>query len=302
MNVTFDSDIALTVLGVPGRLTHRTIHPTKSKPGCWFKQRWISESRVHPEYGPGSQMTVKLRFDDECGNGHNTFSITADVTTPESRRRNDIEAGGCLHDDIARIFPELASLIRWHLVSTDGPMHYVGNAVYLASDRDCWGKRAGEPTRFQHRIFFGNSPVGHDIDGRLAKFLEDRRGTGDHQLAAFAHKTDPATYGTHWAFVGYADDWARANFRDEIKAREWLAAVNSLDWRIDTIPVAFSEGKARELDAARRVACWPDAPDEILCADKETLTAALLERLPGLTAAFRNDMESIGFKWAPPEG
>lgn len=81
-------------------------------------------------YGPGAMITANVRYDDQCGNGHNTFAITADVVTPRSKRRNDIEAGGCLHDDVAKKFPELAPFIKFHLVSTDGPMHYIANTVY----------------------------------------------------------------------------------------------------------------------------------------------------------------------------
>lgn len=85
------------------------------------------------------KMTVTTRFDDRCGNGHNTFSITADIT---GRRGFDIiDMGGCLHDEIREHFPELAHLIRWHLVSTDGPMHYIANTTYLASGTE-WN---GEP-------------------------------------------------------------------------------------------------------------------------------------------------------------
>lgn len=95
-------------------------------------------------YGPGAQITAKVRHDGQCGNGHNTFSITAEIVTPASRRRNDIEAGGCLHDEVARIFPELAPFIKWHLTGTDAPMHYVANTLYHAGDRDCHGLRKGE--------------------------------------------------------------------------------------------------------------------------------------------------------------
>lgn len=83
--------------------------------------------------GTPCEMTVQVRFDDECGNGHNTFSITADI------RGRNIDMGGCLHDEIRENFPELAHLIRWHLVSTDGPMHYIANTTYLASLTDWKG-------------------------------------------------------------------------------------------------------------------------------------------------------------------
>lgn len=80
-------------------------------------------------YGKGAKITAKVRYDDECGNGHNTFAITGEVRVPGER---DIAAGGCLHTEIAKAFPELAPVIKWHLVSSDGPMHYIPNTVYHA--------------------------------------------------------------------------------------------------------------------------------------------------------------------------
>lgn len=84
-------------------------------------------------YGHGAQITATVRYDNECGNGHNSFSITAEIVTPASKRRDDCEACGCLHDEISRVFPELAPFIKWHLVSSDGPMHYIANTVYWAN-------------------------------------------------------------------------------------------------------------------------------------------------------------------------
>lgn len=42
--------------------------------------------------------------------------------------------GGCCHDEVAKHFPELAPLIKWHLCSSDGPMHYLANTVYHATE------------------------------------------------------------------------------------------------------------------------------------------------------------------------
>lgn len=72
-------------------------------------------------------FTAEVRYDDECGNGHNTFAITGEVRTG-----GGVVACGCLHDEVAKAFPELAPLIKWHLVSSDGPTHYVANTVYHA--------------------------------------------------------------------------------------------------------------------------------------------------------------------------
>ena len=89
-------------------------------------------------------LTVILRFDDRHRNGHATFAITGEVWDSRFRGSDRVTSCGCIHDTIAKHCPELAHLIPWHLTSTDGPMHYVANTVFFASDRDAWGLRAGE--------------------------------------------------------------------------------------------------------------------------------------------------------------
>jgi hypothetical protein len=101
-------------------------------------------------YGKDAVITATVRYDDRCGNGQNTFSITATATTPESRRRNDIEAGGCMHTEIAHHFPELAPLIKWHLVSTDGPLHYIENTMYWLGRRGYTNGKPGDPPNILH--------------------------------------------------------------------------------------------------------------------------------------------------------
>lgn len=83
-----------------------------------------------PSYGKGCKMRVFMRYDDGCHNGHNTFAITGEVVNSRGRW----EAGGCLHDDIRKLFPEYAHLIQWHLTSSDGPLHYIANTLYHATD------------------------------------------------------------------------------------------------------------------------------------------------------------------------
>jgi hypothetical protein len=102
-------------------------------------QKWISEARPMPDYRDGF-LTVTIRFDDQCKNGHQTFAITGSYRA----------GGGCCHDLITVIFPELAYLIKWHLVSTDGPMYYIANTVYHASNRDYNGLLSGETKQIRN--------------------------------------------------------------------------------------------------------------------------------------------------------
>lgn len=81
--------------------------------------------------GKGAIITAKVRYDDKCGNGHNTFSITGNVWI---EGKKDPETCGCIHDLIARHFPRLRHLIKWHLVSSDGPLYYIDNTMYHAKE------------------------------------------------------------------------------------------------------------------------------------------------------------------------
>lgn len=123
-------EVLHTINGVRGRLFALRVPPAPWKPGTWGNQTWVSERRRVKGYGRDAVMHVDMRFDDNCRNGHNTFAITAEVRSPT----RGFEAGGCMHDEIAVVFPELAPLILWHLCSTDGPMHYVANTVYHADE------------------------------------------------------------------------------------------------------------------------------------------------------------------------
>jgi hypothetical protein len=182
------------------------------------RQRRKLGPKVYTEHGEKLRIFADVRYDDECGNGHNTFSITADIQRAGKNGHWYEHSGGCCHGEIVKHFPELAPLIKWHLVSSDGPMHYPGNVIYLAGDRDCW----------RHVLRWKNHPI----------------------------------------------DWG---------------------FEVVKVPESYGEGKARELDAARNSAVWPEATDEELSAEPEVLKENLLARLPSLMAEFKADIEKFGF-------
>lgn len=140
MNEIITEESFRTIMGVKGR-AFRIVADGKRI----VNQTWKA-SREIVYYGKPATMIVELRFDDNCRNGHSSFSITADI----KKKNGTIEACGCLHDDIKEWFPELAPLIQWHLTSTDGPMHYMANTIYHAGDKDCHGLRAGEKRQIRN--------------------------------------------------------------------------------------------------------------------------------------------------------
>lgn len=76
------------------------------------------------------------------GNAWPHFSITGEIYQPYTggsmygsivvnNKRYGEDSFGCLHDDIAKYFPNLAPLIKFHLWDQSGiPMHYFANGLY----------------------------------------------------------------------------------------------------------------------------------------------------------------------------
>lgn len=260
------------ISGVPGRL-----FPCHAwGPDLFSSQTWKSEARPIDGYGVPAVIRAEIRFDDQCRNGRNSFSITGTVSTASGRGPDDgFLSGGCVHEEIAAAFPELAHLIRWHLTDAGtGPMHGVANAIYFAGDRDHNGLRKGE-TR---QIVNGRSKL-------PAWTLEAVNGP-DVLLTTARDGSEGATVPVY-----------RLKSSIDCDASE-LPDVPALRW----VPmVRVGEGKARDLDAARRAAVWPGATDEELCAEPAALRAALEARLPALLAAFESDIRATGLAWTPAE-
>lgn len=282
-----------TLLGVRG-----TLHTLTNRVGGFSTQEWTSEVR---EVGTGPQkllLQVKVRYDDSCANGYNNFAVTGEGWYGR-RKARDIDFGGCCHEEIAQLFPELAHLIKWHLMSSKGPTHYIANTVYLAGDRDHNGKRKGEPWAWAQGIQFGNSPVTVRLADSFAEWLKATK-VEDLEIVEMPYTgKNGLKFSPKYSFKGFGNgEWHKAPFDSLREAEEFLEAMN-LPHEFVTVPTLFSEGKERELDAARGAAIWPEATDDQLSLPPGQLTALLSERLPGLIAEFKADIESIGFQWEP---
>ena len=111
--------------------------------------------------------TVQVRYDDQCGNGHNSFAITAWGK----------DMGGCCHDEVVKAFPHLKPFIKWHLTSSDGPMHYIANTVYHASNKDWNGKKKERELTHARSSAVWPDATDEQLSApkrKLTKMLEDR--------------------------------------------------------------------------------------------------------------------------------
>ena len=259
-------------------------------------------TKLYTENGQQYKITAEVRFDDQCKNGHKTFAITGEILRKARNGRWEFGSCGQIQDDIAKHFPNLVPYFKWHLCSTDGPLHYLANTLYHASGKDCWGRRKGEPSAWERRIRFfvpadGDPfPVSFQVPDSFAKFLEDnRRDTYTMKVVEVQHGNDEGGYkfSDQYTFTGHNEDkWGPTPFRTKREAEELLEALQIYNWEIEKVPTAWSEGKEPDLEAARATAIWPDATLEQL-QDEEQLKA----RLPGLLAEFRAAVEILGFEW-----
>lgn len=119
-----------------------------------FYREYGLRHRIKAEYG------IDYRFAREA-NQHPYFSVTGEIWAQARNNRWMDSAGGMLHDQIAKHFPQLRPYLKWHLVSTDGPMHYFANAKYwfeLAQGTSEWKADTNPVEAFKHTIILGAFP------------------------------------------------------------------------------------------------------------------------------------------------
>lgn len=75
---------------------------------------------------------IKIKLNDECKNGHQDFSITANIFKHgEPKTERNCIGGGCCHVDILKIAPEFKQFVNLHLCDKDGiPMYASANGYY----------------------------------------------------------------------------------------------------------------------------------------------------------------------------
>jgi len=124
-------------------------------------------------YGSKAQIRVEAGLYYLQGNKRPYFSVTGEIFIPG---RRDFEAGGCLHDEIVRHWPELAPVIALHLSDDQGdPMHAEANG---------WCQLAGYYGGAGERYHAGNGKIQHWKPGGV--FDGYRESTPEECLVSFA--------------------------------------------------------------------------------------------------------------------
>lgn len=136
--------IDFAILGVQGQYTK-----DKRSDGLHAAQNWVSEERTSKN--GNIRLKVYIRFDDECENEYETFAITCDGQSRFDKKSRWCGFGGCAHEEIVKLFPELKPLIVWHSWNMNGHNNSaVKSASYLASNRDHDGLLLGEKQQIRN--------------------------------------------------------------------------------------------------------------------------------------------------------
>ena len=249
------------------------------------------------------KIKITIRYDDECGNKHNSFAITGTVySSRNSTLDRYFVTGSCIHDEIIEHFPEFAHLIKWHLCNSDAPMYYVANTTYHARDREYKGKEIGEAVAWNEQLKFEGYPFTFkEPRSGFFKYLQSVNNwkyedlgfiMRDVEILEVLHSKDPKTYSANYTFSNYpeSNDWYKAPFRTKNEALEFLEALQTLKFEIVKIPTKWNEAVEPNLKAARSCAIWEDATLEQLQDEK-----LLMQRLPALMQEFKKDIEALGF-------
>lgn len=245
----------------------------------------------------GYHMEVTIRYDDECKNWHNSFSITWWYYIPG--RRRSTEWGWCCHEEIAKHFPELAKYIPYHLVSSDGPMHYVANTMYHARDRDHEWKEIGEAVKWNTRLKFDKYPFTFKEQSRdFWEYLNTIHWFENIDIVEVEYDGwDSYNFWPNYSLTWFIKDnenkkWYKAPFKSKREAEEFLQALRSTHYSFVDTPYEWCKAVEPDLEAARSCAKWEDATLEQL-RDKELLES----RLPQIVNDLKETVESLWFKF-----
>ena len=200
-----------------------------------------------------------VHWDDPCAVGYNSLRVSATIYRKARNGRWVEHVADASMPEIVRWLPQLEPLQKWWQGDAVSPMGYY-DAVYCAGDRDISGGRAGEPALTEYYVGFSHG--GGILESALCTFFDG--------------KPIPERFGTK---------------------REAKTAAKKCGGTVSEHVTARYSGKARDLEAARRLAHWPEAKDRTLTQDPKRLRRRLEQRLPAVMAEFRKDIEAVGLKW-----
>lgn len=248
--------------------------------------------------GKDGLIEVDLSYDDACNNGHNSFHITGNTYDSRTSKKDKHHiGGGCIHEEIAKHFPEYKHMIKWHGTTSEGPLYYIENTTYHARDRTHEGVDIGEAVAWDKKLYFEGSPFTFKEQRKgFWEFLDSFSTFENLEITTVPYDgSDAYNFSPNFSFNGFIKEnetkkWYKAPFSTLTGAEEFQEALKTCKYAYKRTPAKYCEAVTPDLKAARSTAIWPEATLKQLQSKK-----ALLERLPGLMECFRRDIEKLGF-------
>ena len=87
---------------------------------------------INTKDSEGNSLKIVIRLSDECKNGHQDFSITGTIYKKDKPQTDKyFLSGGCIHEEILKVRPDLKIFVNLHLCDYKGiPMYAVENGFY----------------------------------------------------------------------------------------------------------------------------------------------------------------------------
>jgi len=133
------------------------------------------------------RLTVNYGFDEKFAKKKKIppyFSIWGELQIKLTGEAVEWGEGGvCIDEDIEKIFPELAFLLKWKLVNIEGvPLNYKATCFQEWRLYNSAGKNQGTLNRFKSACVFGVvrgdeylwGIFDHATDGRMSRWLQNR--------------------------------------------------------------------------------------------------------------------------------
>lgn len=138
----------------------------------------------------GDPMNIYISLDDDCKNGHIDFSITGDIYKKDNPRIDKyFISGGCIHEEILKVKPELKIFVSLHLADAEGnPMYAVQNGFYHLQN--------------------GFNNIGIDSPEFLAKFCDYYR-MNEQQFNVIKDSKNTTQYAINLVSCGVVANWKK---------------------------------------------------------------------------------------------
>lgn len=202
--------------------------------------------------------------------------------------------GPASKETLEELWPEFVGAQRYHGCSLKGPLYYIENTVFLAGTRDFLGWEPGEHRKAKE----SGLPLWKADTDELFSVVESLEQPQPLELRYEPLLVEKRmTWGPNKGIpIGQRqlDDEGRHLWRIPGHGFPMVRSVEEPAPRVYAFKPYLGEGKARELELARRSAIWLDATDEELSVSSEALKAALEARLPQLLMELKGVVERFG--------